>query len=208
MSELEGKVAIVSGAARGQGRAIIRRLAGAGLGSLPATSAPMTWRRCATSSETGSWPARGLTKVAALELAAYGIRVNAVGPGPIATHMVLRDDDPAARERLSRTPLGRIGEPEDVAEAVLFLVSARSSFITGAESPSSAGRPSGPCSPSRGVRRRRLRHDRCGALPPLAVRPESLSRWAHDAQRVGSATNAIVPTSAVRGWSTLPVTVA
>jgi NAD(P)-dependent dehydrogenase (short-subunit alcohol dehydrogenase family) len=79
------------------------------------------------------WANRGLTKVAALELAAYGIRVNAVAPGPIATPMVLPDNDPAARERLSRTPLGRIGEPEDIAEAVLFLVSDAASFVTGAE---------------------------------------------------------------------------
>jgi NAD(P)-dependent dehydrogenase (short-subunit alcohol dehydrogenase family) len=79
------------------------------------------------------WANRGLTKVAALELAPYGIRVNAIAPGPIATPMVLRDDDPAARERLSRTPLGRIGEAEDIAEAVLFLVSDAASFVTGAE---------------------------------------------------------------------------
>ena len=79
------------------------------------------------------WANRGLTKVAALELAPYGIRVNAIAPGPIATPMVLPDNDPAAREPLSRTPLGRIGEPEDIADAVLFLVSEASSFMTGAE---------------------------------------------------------------------------
>jgi NAD(P)-dependent dehydrogenase (short-subunit alcohol dehydrogenase family) len=79
------------------------------------------------------WAHRGLTKVAALELAPYGIRVNAVAPGPIATPMVLGDDEPGARERLSRTPLGRIGEPEDIAEAVLFLVSDAAAFVTGAE---------------------------------------------------------------------------
>jgi len=79
------------------------------------------------------WAHRGLTKVAALELAPYGIRVNAVVPGPIATPMILRDDDPRARERLSATPLGRIGEAEDVAEAVLYLASDAASFVTGAE---------------------------------------------------------------------------
>jgi 3alpha(or 20beta)-hydroxysteroid dehydrogenase len=56
-----------------------------------------------------------------------------VAPGPIATPMVLRDDDPAARARLSRTPAGRMGEPEEIAEAVLFLVSDAASFVTGAE---------------------------------------------------------------------------
>jgi NAD(P)-dependent dehydrogenase (short-subunit alcohol dehydrogenase family) len=82
---------------------------------------------------SSKWAHRGLTKVAALELAQYGIRVNAVVPGPIATPMVLRDDDPGAYERLSRTPLGRIGDPEDVAAAVMYLVSDQASFVTGAE---------------------------------------------------------------------------
>jgi len=79
------------------------------------------------------WAHRGLTKVAALELAQYGIRVNAVVPGPIATPMILQDDNPRTRERFSATPLGRIGEAEDVAEAVLYLVSDTASFVTGAE---------------------------------------------------------------------------
>jgi NAD(P)-dependent dehydrogenase (short-subunit alcohol dehydrogenase family) len=82
---------------------------------------------------SSKWALRGLTKVAALELAADRIRVNAVFPGPVATPMMLQDDDPDAYERLSKTPIGRIGEPEDVAEAVLFLVSDRSAFITGCE---------------------------------------------------------------------------
>jgi NAD(P)-dependent dehydrogenase (short-subunit alcohol dehydrogenase family) len=87
---------------------------------------------------------RGLTKVAALELAADGIRVNAVVPGPIATPMVLRDDDPGARERLgSSTPLGRVGEAEDVAEAVSYLVSDRASFVTGAEITVDGGQTAG-----------------------------------------------------------------
>jgi NAD(P)-dependent dehydrogenase (short-subunit alcohol dehydrogenase family) len=76
---------------------------------------------------------RSLTKVAALELAAEGIRVNAVVPGPVLTPMVVDADDPIAAERLAATPLGRAGLPADIAELVLFLVSDRSSFMTGAE---------------------------------------------------------------------------
>jgi NAD(P)-dependent dehydrogenase (short-subunit alcohol dehydrogenase family) len=76
---------------------------------------------------------RGLTKVAALEFAGDGVRVNAIVPGPILTPMVVRDDDPMAVERLAATPLGRAGLPSDVAELVLFLVSSRSGFITGSE---------------------------------------------------------------------------
>ena len=74
-----------------------------------------------------------LTNVTALALAAKGIRVNAIGPGSIMTQM-LRGimSDPAAQQRtLSRTPLGRCGEPEEIASVALFLASEESSYITG-----------------------------------------------------------------------------
>lgn len=82
---------------------------------------------------SSKWALRGLTKVAALELAGDRIRVNAILPGPVLTPMVLTDDDPAAAVRLANTPLGRAGLPSDIAELVLFLVSDRSAFMTGAE---------------------------------------------------------------------------
>ena len=82
---------------------------------------------------SSKWAVRGLTRAAALELAAEGIRVNAVIPGPIDTPMVVPPEDPEARSRLGKGPLGRIGTPEDVAEAVLFLVSDRSAFLTGSD---------------------------------------------------------------------------
>ncbi|MBK5910972.1 dehydrogenase [Rhodothalassium salexigens] len=74
-----------------------------------------------------------MTKAAALALAPHAIRVNAVAPGSIDTD-ILRGvmADPAARRTvLSRTPLGRIGRPSEVAQAVLFLASDRASYITG-----------------------------------------------------------------------------
>ncbi len=91
---------------------------------------------------------RGLTKVAALELATDKIRVNAILPGAIATPMILREDDPDALQRLGATPLGRIGEPEDVAEAVCYLVSERASFVTGAELVVDGGAMAGTSPPS------------------------------------------------------------
>ncbi|MBC7189790.1 SDR family oxidoreductase [Candidatus Aerophobetes bacterium] len=72
-----------------------------------------------------------LTKALARRLAPYGINVNAVAPGQIKTKMtdIWSDED---KERFRKEiPLGRFGEPEEVAEAVLFLVSERAKFITG-----------------------------------------------------------------------------
>lgn len=74
-----------------------------------------------------------LTKVMALALADKGIRVNAVGPGSINTEMVRAvNDDPAAWARLmSRTPMGRLGEPEEMGNIAVFLASSDASYITG-----------------------------------------------------------------------------
>ena len=74
-----------------------------------------------------------LTKVMALSLAPHGIRVNAIGPGSIMTDMLASvNNDPAAKNRiLSRTPLGRIGQPEEIAAIAAFLASDDASYITG-----------------------------------------------------------------------------
>ena len=74
-----------------------------------------------------------LTKVAALGLASYGIRVNAIGPGSIATEMLAAvvSDDAARRRVMSRTPLGRLGEPSEIAAIAAFLASDDASYMTG-----------------------------------------------------------------------------
>ncbi len=76
---------------------------------------------------------RQLTNVTALALAPYGIRVNAIGPGTILTALARSImTDRAAEERiLSRTPIGRYGEPEEVAAVAVFLASDEASYITG-----------------------------------------------------------------------------
>lgn len=73
----------------------------------------------------------GFSKSAAKELAARGITVNAVAPGFIATDMTAAMPDKAKEAVLGTIPLGRPGQPEDVAAAVLFLVSDHASYITG-----------------------------------------------------------------------------
>lgn len=81
----------------------------------------------------------GLTKTAALELARQNIRVNAVAPGPIRTPMLLRDWSDNLDLAASAVPMGRIGEPEEVAEAVVWLCSDRAGFVTGHTLPIDGG---------------------------------------------------------------------
>ncbi len=73
----------------------------------------------------------GITKSAAKELAPDGIRVNAVAPGFIDTDMVRGLPDDIRKENLAKIGMNRIGQPEDVAAVVLFLVSDLSSYMTG-----------------------------------------------------------------------------
>jgi NAD(P)-dependent dehydrogenase (short-subunit alcohol dehydrogenase family) len=75
-----------------------------------------------------------LTKVMALALAPHGIRVNGIGPGTIATEMAraaVLGTEEARRKILSRTPLGRLGEPEEIAAVAAFLASDDASYLTG-----------------------------------------------------------------------------
>ena len=82
---------------------------------------------------------RAFNKYAAVQLAKYGIRVNAISPGGVAT--TLNEPPPgepppdpeSRRFAMARHPLGRIGEPEEIAYAALYLASDESSFMTGAE---------------------------------------------------------------------------
>ena len=72
-----------------------------------------------------------LTKTLARQLAPYGININAVSPPAIETEMSAQWSEERRKEIIASIPLGRLGKPEDVAEAVLFLVSDEASFITG-----------------------------------------------------------------------------
>ncbi len=74
----------------------------------------------------------GMTKVWARELGKYKIRVNAVAPGFIATAMIQSVPEKILRTMQDHTPIGRLGQPEDIANAYLWLASDAASFITGA----------------------------------------------------------------------------
>ena len=74
----------------------------------------------------------GMTKVWAREFGRHGIRVNAVAPGFIGTEMVMQMPERILEAMVKRVPLGRLGDPRDVADAYLFLASDEASFVSGA----------------------------------------------------------------------------
>jgi NAD(P)-dependent dehydrogenase (short-subunit alcohol dehydrogenase family) len=84
----------------------------------------------------------GMTRALAVEWSPFGVRVNCIAPGFILTAMSAKalDDDPERKQRvLARTPMGRMGEPSDVACAALFLASTQAKYITGVILPVDGG---------------------------------------------------------------------
>jgi NAD(P)-dependent dehydrogenase (short-subunit alcohol dehydrogenase family) len=79
------------------------------------------------------WALNGLIASVALEYAPRGVRVNAIGPGPTETPLTApsRAIPASFTEMIAAIPMGRYGQPEEIAEAILFLASARASFVTG-----------------------------------------------------------------------------
>ena len=84
----------------------------------------------------------GMTRAMAVELAPLGIRVNAIAPGFIYSEMTAKalDSDPERKAKVfGRTPMGKMGHPEDIAEAAYFLATDASKYITGVVLPVDGG---------------------------------------------------------------------
>src|SRR5262249_54038374 len=119
-----------AGGPGGEGRgAIVNNSSVFGLGGYPDWSLYVGSKHALT----------GMTKAAALDYAARGIRVNAVGPGPIETPLLAKSAGGDPHVYAGVVPMGRIGKPEEVADAVVWLLSDAASFVTGHTLPVDGG---------------------------------------------------------------------
>lgn len=113
----------------------LRVMQAQGAGSIVNLSSTMGQRGAAGASlyTASKHAVEGLTKAAALEAAVFGVRVNAVAPGPVETAMLDRFTGNADRKTglLAGIPLKRAGQPKEIADTIVFVASAKASFITG-----------------------------------------------------------------------------
>ena len=125
MSTLTGKVAVVTGASKGIGAAIAKSLGAAG------ASVVVNYASSKSGADT---VVNAITGVLSLELGPKGIRVNALNPGLVeteGTHTAGFIGSDFHNDAVSKTPLGRTGQPNDIATAAVFLASDDAGWITG-----------------------------------------------------------------------------
>jgi NAD(P)-dependent dehydrogenase (short-subunit alcohol dehydrogenase family) len=115
------------------GGAVINMSSGAGLGAITNLGSYVTAKAGIIA----------LTKVAALEYADHGVRVNVVAPGPIRTEHIIAAGDEAQQYAAASVPMRRIGEPSDVSDVLMWLCSPASSFVTGVVVPIDGGQTAG-----------------------------------------------------------------
>src|SRR5438105_4051572 len=133
---LSGKTAIVTGAAHGIGKAIAELFAEEGACVLVAD---IDDARDSAAYTSVKHALIGLTRSAAYDYAPHNIRVNAICPGAIQTRISPQPESELYERQIAKTPLGRIGQPREVAYAALFLASDEASYITGAVLPVDGG---------------------------------------------------------------------
>lgn len=116
-------------------RAIVPALERTGRGSIVNISSTVGLRSAPNAiAYTGTkWAVRGMTKSAALELVGRNIRVNSIHPGPIDTDMLRVRTPEENLQRAQQVPMKRLGRAEEIAAAVMFLLSDESAYATGAE---------------------------------------------------------------------------
>ncbi|ETR76567.1 3-alpha-hydroxysteroid dehydrogenase [Afipia sp. P52-10] len=118
-----GMQAVVPAMAANGGGSIVNVSSTAGLRGLPGAMAYTA----------SKWAVRGMSKAAARELGRHNIRVNSIHPGPIETDMLSTRTPEEAEKRLRQVPLRRMGQPDEVANLAVFLLSSQSAYMTGAE---------------------------------------------------------------------------
>jgi len=119
-----GMKSVVPSMRRGGGGSIINISSNSGIWGIPMAAA-----YCSS-----KWAVRGLSKAGALELGKHGIRVNSVHPGGVDTPMTRMEGyDPNEAPWAKALPLGRMGNPDEIAAVVTFLASDEASYVTGAE---------------------------------------------------------------------------
>ncbi len=131
MGRLNNKIAMITGGASGMGAAMAKLFAQEGATVIAADINEVNLAKISELENVEG----AIARAAASELGAFNVRVNTVFPGVIETPMTakLSEAKEAMDMLVKTTPMGRLGQPEEVANAILFLASDEASYITGAE---------------------------------------------------------------------------